>query len=392
MSLFKPFNDLPKELRLTIWELALAEELTSRLVILYQFCIIPTKNIISPLLSVNAESRGCALALYDTKVTIYRMPALEPDSELANLLPIWIEHEQALETIVNDSDDEQNAIDAMDVDDESDDDDDSYGEFNDYRFMLHGSIEEIMRDPDSDPAYWSSLAVLSGLLASQERDFSDWELFRSSVHHAIRDIKAVGRASGTVYVSATEDRFLLANPSDGDPSLSWKRGQNDMMEPFWAEAAAEFREMPLTANQLSWKYITSQLSTTDLRCIETVVLAEDLNRFQPTRQDLELYQGWGSTRDYDGYSAPFCCTLSNAKLRWKAQFFQAVQTCDHIWYRHGMRSFLLDVVTKPVQELDIQRWTRSTDSGWGGMVVQTLVEDEALVEIRRAKAEMDEFI
>ncbi|KAI0160777.1 hypothetical protein GGR57DRAFT_456284 [Xylariaceae sp. FL1272] len=80
MEEFTVFQMLPTELRLDIWEQALAEETSSkRLVILNNLRAIPLKNLCSPLLSVNMESRACALKLYNTKLDIYQVPSPQPD-------------------------------------------------------------------------------------------------------------------------------------------------------------------------------------------------------------------------------------------------------------------------------------------------------------------------
>ncbi|KAI1262856.1 hypothetical protein F5Y18DRAFT_396506 [Xylariaceae sp. FL1019] len=74
--LFKMF---PPELRLEIWAAALDIELENRLPVLLDTRIYPAKKLISPLLSVNTESRACALAVYDTKLAVYRVPFPVPD-------------------------------------------------------------------------------------------------------------------------------------------------------------------------------------------------------------------------------------------------------------------------------------------------------------------------
>ncbi|KAI1262857.1 hypothetical protein F5Y18DRAFT_429728 [Xylariaceae sp. FL1019] len=406
MSVFKFFSQLPAELRLMIWELALAEELANRLVILYQFRIVPTSNIVSPLLFVNAESRACALALYSMKVTIYRIPPLKPDEELAAIHPIWMEHEQALDSInivsdnwmdVDDTsaDDEDEDME-NDTDDTSadDEDEDMENDIDESPFVVRQSLEDIVEDPDADPALWSSLAVVAHL-GARGSDYSDGQMFLDDVHRVIRDVERVGQVMGTIYVSAQHDRFLIANKRDGDTSYTfWWQSEpgEDMTAPFWAEASAEFRGVSVADEQLSWKSISSRLSTTDLQNIETVVLAENLRLFFPDAEDLNIYIPWGSTRDYDDYKAPFCCTLNSAKQRWKAGFFPGLKTWDHIWYRNDLLSFLLDVVNKPARELDIQRWTPSTENCWDGESVPTLVEHDALMDIERDRAEDGEWM
>ncbi|KAI1262860.1 hypothetical protein F5Y18DRAFT_438669 [Xylariaceae sp. FL1019] len=80
MEGFTVFQMFPTELRLDIWELALAEETSSkRLVILHDLRAIPRKKLCSPLLSVNTESRRCALKLYSIKLSIYQVPPPKPN-------------------------------------------------------------------------------------------------------------------------------------------------------------------------------------------------------------------------------------------------------------------------------------------------------------------------
>ncbi|KAH6657301.1 hypothetical protein BKA67DRAFT_554913 [Truncatella angustata] len=70
------FDQLPEELRLKIWEDALEDEYCSRLVF---FCaktgtLLPTRNLVSPLLIVNQESRECALTERRHTVIVYKIP------------------------------------------------------------------------------------------------------------------------------------------------------------------------------------------------------------------------------------------------------------------------------------------------------------------------------
>ncbi|KAI4869061.1 hypothetical protein F4820DRAFT_464628 [Hypoxylon rubiginosum] len=66
------FSDLPTELRLLVWDAALHQE--TRLVIIYSYrrTVIPVKQLISPLLTVNRESRQVAKAFYTDTLNVYR--------------------------------------------------------------------------------------------------------------------------------------------------------------------------------------------------------------------------------------------------------------------------------------------------------------------------------
>ncbi|KAI1383005.1 uncharacterized protein F4822DRAFT_421814 [Hypoxylon trugodes] len=68
-----PIKRLPAELRLRIWEQALVNESAGRVVILDERnnTIYPFKSLASPLLSVNVESRSCALEFYGTKLNVW---------------------------------------------------------------------------------------------------------------------------------------------------------------------------------------------------------------------------------------------------------------------------------------------------------------------------------
>lgn len=76
---FHKFPDLNPELRLMIWNEALLGERNTRTVILQDDRVMPLKHLISPLLSVNYESRTCAQAFYDVKLDVYAVPKVQLD-------------------------------------------------------------------------------------------------------------------------------------------------------------------------------------------------------------------------------------------------------------------------------------------------------------------------
>lgn len=76
---FHLFPDLPKELRLKIWEQAMIEARPSRRIIIDEGRVVPFKRLISPLLLVNYESRTCAKAFYNVKLDIYAVPPVTQD-------------------------------------------------------------------------------------------------------------------------------------------------------------------------------------------------------------------------------------------------------------------------------------------------------------------------
>ncbi|KAK6858176.1 hypothetical protein PG995_005875 [Apiospora arundinis] len=82
MSTFTAFPELPPELRVMIWKLALANEAHDRIALVHResLRIVPSKLMISPLLEVNCESRKEALRHYSYRLDILNVPA--PQVEL----------------------------------------------------------------------------------------------------------------------------------------------------------------------------------------------------------------------------------------------------------------------------------------------------------------------
>ncbi|KAK7993458.1 hypothetical protein PG989_006839 [Apiospora arundinis] len=75
--MFKLFGKLPKELRLEVWDTFLEQESSHRMVLVnttpvYNF--EPRKQLVSPLLTINKESRYCALRFYTYKVDVLAYP------------------------------------------------------------------------------------------------------------------------------------------------------------------------------------------------------------------------------------------------------------------------------------------------------------------------------
>lgn len=71
---FHQFPDLPKELRLKIWQQAMIGACPSRRIIIDEGRVVPFKELISPLLLINYESRTCGKAFYNVKLDIYAVP------------------------------------------------------------------------------------------------------------------------------------------------------------------------------------------------------------------------------------------------------------------------------------------------------------------------------
>ncbi|KAI1142226.1 hypothetical protein F5Y05DRAFT_218543 [Hypoxylon sp. FL0543] len=84
------FTDLPPEMRLKIWDLALHQEAQDRLLIIYQAGhydpprLLPLKHHASPFLSVNYETRHLAKAFYPLKLAVYELPRISDAEHLNN--------------------------------------------------------------------------------------------------------------------------------------------------------------------------------------------------------------------------------------------------------------------------------------------------------------------
>ncbi|CAJ2514140.1 Uu.00g022590.m01.CDS01 [Anthostomella pinea] len=69
------FKELPSELRIIIWNLALHNEAIGHIVMIYARRVISSKHLISPYLSVNQESRHYARAFYTVEVDVFGIPS-----------------------------------------------------------------------------------------------------------------------------------------------------------------------------------------------------------------------------------------------------------------------------------------------------------------------------
>lgn len=79
MATFELFPKLPPELRAKIWDEALYEESSVRIVPVWTEgkavgCVLPTKQLISPFLFVSRESRSRAVLVYDTSLPVWHRP------------------------------------------------------------------------------------------------------------------------------------------------------------------------------------------------------------------------------------------------------------------------------------------------------------------------------
>ncbi|XXG97688.1 Cytochrome c oxidase subunit 6B [Hypoxylon texense] len=89
------FSDLPTELRLLIWEAALYQETRNRLAIIDVFSqeVTPVKQLISPLLTINRESRQVAKALYTRILGVWRYSQCSylPPEQFAGVLHLSLD-------------------------------------------------------------------------------------------------------------------------------------------------------------------------------------------------------------------------------------------------------------------------------------------------------------
>ncbi|KAH9901878.1 hypothetical protein F4778DRAFT_737998 [Xylariomycetidae sp. FL2044] len=86
MTSFSLFPELVPELQMMIWDSALAEEQTGRMVILGREDrrIQPTLHLVSPILSVNHQSRRVAKSFYDVALDV--LEGQSQSSQLAGKL------------------------------------------------------------------------------------------------------------------------------------------------------------------------------------------------------------------------------------------------------------------------------------------------------------------
>ncbi|KAI1136839.1 hypothetical protein F5Y05DRAFT_419793 [Hypoxylon sp. FL0543] len=71
-----PFKNLPPEVRHLIWDEALREESSERLVLLDHIThkVLPFKSLVSPMLTVDRESRSRAVRFFDMKLFVCKLP------------------------------------------------------------------------------------------------------------------------------------------------------------------------------------------------------------------------------------------------------------------------------------------------------------------------------
>ncbi|KAJ2977534.1 hypothetical protein NUW58_g7781 [Xylaria curta] len=101
-----PFNQLPPELRLEIWSLAMQVDARRRRVVEQSFHVFPTLDLVaSPLFAVNAESREAARAFYPVRLEVYRRPP--PGSEPP---PQYGEDTAAAQQLARDDDDYRGCV------------------------------------------------------------------------------------------------------------------------------------------------------------------------------------------------------------------------------------------------------------------------------------------
>ncbi|KAI0131985.1 hypothetical protein BJ170DRAFT_591967 [Xylariales sp. AK1849] len=77
------FAKFPTELRLMVWKEFLLQEARNRIIILDQECTtpyaLPFADLVSPLLSVNQQTRQQAKRFYSCRLPVYKVPRIDPD-------------------------------------------------------------------------------------------------------------------------------------------------------------------------------------------------------------------------------------------------------------------------------------------------------------------------
>ncbi|KAI0160776.1 hypothetical protein GGR57DRAFT_499455 [Xylariaceae sp. FL1272] len=212
---FPLFQTLPTELRLMIWEQAIAEELKSRRIALYETRLIPLKQHNSALLSVSKESRVCARKVYNLSLTVYRVPWPEPNPATYN-----------------------------------------------------NSYESFQGIKESDESDEESLFI---------RDIYS-PIFRRPTSALIDTIEARGRREGIIHISPAYDQLILTGSFDNF-GLDWEYEEEwDILEPFWVEAANKFKKevkgTGSTRCDFSWQHITAHLPPYALNELQEIVIAD----------------------------------------------------------------------------------------------------------------------
>ncbi|KAI1320316.1 hypothetical protein F5Y16DRAFT_85367 [Xylariaceae sp. FL0255] len=368
MPVFTPFPRLPVELRLQVWEDALAEELRERqdrltlLLHTRSIYMAPMKHLASPFLSVSRETRECALKVYETRLMVFRMPTPKPDEDTYRdrfglrrwnrfLRKLGMRESLCSSSSPGDTDEQY-----------SGEEEDSPG-YDEEGMDIMEAGADVMEHSDSD----SELDLDFDL----EKDFDlgddaniakdpsfDYDVFSTSTEKTIRNIENTGIRAGVVYVNLKSDRLVMCN-EDTTQGTS-------ILQPFWADAAAIMRDRRLpseTEQELSWQYVTQSFQPSTLSRIESVVLAEDRHRRDRWLPEagafirLMNHSPWYERE----FHPPHKYQLEIANHLWQTAIFTGLQVWDHLWFSDGLECFLEDLANKPANEHNIRRWSKYSD-------------------------------
>ncbi|KAI1320311.1 hypothetical protein F5Y16DRAFT_417502 [Xylariaceae sp. FL0255] len=364
MAEFTVFRRLPKELRLEIWEEALREELhirrTQLVLILHDFKrIVPMKHLVSPFLSVNRESRSCALKQYKTKLSVYKVPLPEPDKEAfleflgERRWDMWMRRKGVglitstsegpdLREVAQEDAAQEGVILGEDTHFEEhtalDEDTDSEGD---------ADFEEPSDNEDSDFAFEDF----------DDKPWLDTELFHRNTEKPIQNIEKVGVPLGVIYINSKAERFAICYENEYDDLEEPYR----MLEPFWVDAAARLRGQSKSSEpgQASWQYITQEIRPRTLSRIKSVVLVEHwVDEYDGTLFDYDM-----TFDEYAELNRPYFYPFDVASRLWKTHIFTGLRNWGHLWLDVGLRCFSHKISTKSAAELPIRLWRKQQRQG-----------------------------
>lgn len=321
---FHHFPDLPKELRLKIWEQVLIEARPSRRIIIDEGRVVPFKQLISPLLLVNYESRTCAKAFYNVKLDIYAVPPVTKDQvKHLDKQQNWDRingSERAVEGKIHDYHDEwtENEFEQWRLTVPYDDSFYDHHDIDDEIERINREEEEYTVDLEE---HWSNF-VRDELLVLGES--------------SIRRAEASGPTTGALYISPEHDVFV----TDCDCRMNFSI---DSASKILGEDFPSIQHVPC-------HHISNRLSTPTCQRISTLVivrLADRRGGFGLGRDRHCVFSDYNAVEfgggkngfNYEFTSAwcrdryQFCCW--RYKRTWKKAVFPNVQA--HFVLRFGYR-------------------------------------------------------
>ncbi|KAI1262863.1 hypothetical protein F5Y18DRAFT_438671 [Xylariaceae sp. FL1019] len=309
---------LPTELRLNVWELALENETSNdssnRLIILYQIRVIPTKNLISPLLSTTRESRRCALKYYNVKLAIYKVPTPQPNEAFYQL---WVDAVKANK-------------------------------------FLAARKHQCFPPYPAESMEWLHTGSFQINTKQIVANIENLEKIPSSCYVMPEGNEKPGKIWGSIYIKPDSDTFVKV-----------EQPASTILAAFWEAAAAQDRGEPPLPHQLLCNSITAKVPLETFSKIKKVVLAQSItehyNESVPTASEhLSSFAIYASHRE------PFMYTLTRAESLWNKPLFSNLEYWGHLWYEPARRSLERDLVGgrrfEPYsRRLPIRQWTEIND-------------------------------